>query len=40
MGGMAWVVCGAAFLVAGCLSIPLVRWAERTRTTELATVNS
>jgi MFS family permease len=40
MGGMGWVMCAAVFLVAGYLSIPLVRWAERTRTTEMATVGS
>jgi MFS family permease len=40
MNAMGWVVCAAVFLVAGYLSIPLVRWAERTRTPEPATVDS
>ncbi len=40
MGSTGWIVCAAAFLVAGYLSIPFVRWAERTRTTEAETVAS
>lgn len=40
LGGLGWVVCAAVFLVAGGQSIPLVRWAERTRTTQLVTANS
>jgi len=40
LGGVGWVVCAAVFLIAGYQSIPLVRWAERTRTTQLATANS
>jgi MFS family permease len=40
MGSMGWLVCAAVFLVAGYLSIPVVRWAERTRSTEPETVAS
>jgi MFS family permease len=40
MGAMGWAVCTAVFLAAGYLSIPLVRWAERTRTSEIPTVDS
>ena len=40
MGSAGWLVCAAVFLVAGFLSIPAVRWAERTRTTEPETVAS
>jgi hypothetical protein len=39
MDSLGWVVCAAVFLVAGYLSIPLVRWAQRTRTTEMAPVD-
>lgn len=40
MGSMGWMVCAAVFLVAGCLSIPLVRRAERTRPPVTAAVAS
>lgn len=40
MGSAGWAVCAVVFLAAGYLSIPLVRWAERTRTTETETVAS
>jgi hypothetical protein len=40
LGRMGWVVCAAAFLVAGYLAVPLVRWAERTRTPNTAAVAS
>lgn len=38
LGGTGWLVCGAVFLVAGFRSVPLVRWAERTRVAEPAAV--
>ena len=40
MGRMGWVVYAAVFFAAGYLSIPLIRWAERTRTPGTAAVAS
>jgi MFS family permease len=40
MGGMGWLVWAAVFIGAGYLAIPLIRWAERTRTPAPAAVAS